>query len=124
MLSSLFGRREQENQVKLEGRLPPGQALTNKFPVLHYGPVPDFYPASWDLRIWGEVAQEVRWTWDEFNRLPRTKITMDIHCVTRWSLLDTVWEGVSLKTLADLGRQILIIWHRMTNGCNLNSFLL
>ena len=69
---NLFGnRKEQEEQVKSAGRLPPGQALTQKFPVLHYGPVPPFNPATWDFRVFGLVEQEQRWTWDEFNRLPR-----------------------------------------------------
>lgn len=101
MLKSVFKRREEEDRLKKEGRLPPGQSLTQKFPVLHYGPVPGFNPATWDLRVWGEVEQEVQWSWAEFNQLPRTKITMDIHCVTRWSKFDTVWEGVSVRTLID-----------------------
>ena len=103
MLSGFFKRKEDEEEKKREGRLPPGQALTNKFPVLHYGPVPRFNPATWDFRLWGEVVQEVHWTWDEFSRLPRTKVSMDIHCVTRWSKFDTLWEGVSLGTLAREG---------------------
>jgi DMSO/TMAO reductase YedYZ molybdopterin-dependent catalytic subunit len=103
MFDSFFKRREDEERVRGEGRLPPGQSLTQKFPVLHYGPVPRFNPAAWDLRVWGEVAKEVRWTWDEFNQLPRTRIVMDIHCVTRWSKFNTEWEGVSLKTLVDQG---------------------
>jgi DMSO/TMAO reductase YedYZ molybdopterin-dependent catalytic subunit len=101
MLKSVFKRREEEARLQKEGRLPPGQSLTQKFPVLHYGPVPGFNPATWDLRVWGEVKQEVKWNWDEFNQLPRSKITMDIHCVTRWSKFDTVWEGVSVRTLID-----------------------
>ncbi len=96
-------RKEEEKRLLAEGRLPPGQALTLKFPVLHYGPVPLFDPASWDLRVWGEVESEVRWTWEEFNRLPRTSITMDIHCVTRWSKADTTWEGVSVRQLVEQG---------------------
>ena len=96
-------RRKEEDRVRKEGRLPPGQSLTLKFPVLHYGPVPPFNPSTWDLRIWGEVEQEKRWTWDEFNKLPRSKMVMDIHCVTRWSKFDTLWEGVSVKTLVDQG---------------------
>jgi len=103
MLTGFFQRKEQEKQKHAEGRLPPGQSLTNKFPVLHYGPVPDFNPASWDFRIWGEVEKEMRWSWSEFNRLPRTQITMDIHCVTRWSKFDTLWEGVSLGLLVKEG---------------------
>ena len=103
MPMEIFGRREDEERVRREGRLPPGQSLTQKFPVLHYGPVPGFDPARWDLRVWGEVEREVRWTWDEFQKLPRTRIEMDIHCVTRWSKFDTAWEGVSLRTLIDQG---------------------
>ncbi|RPH61620.1 MAG: sulfite oxidase-like oxidoreductase [Chloroflexi bacterium] len=96
-------RRKNEEHVRSEGRLPPGQSLTLKFPVLHYGPVPPFNPATWDFRVWGEVEEAKRWTWDEFNRLPRAKIVMDIHCVTRWSKFDTLWEGVSVKRLVEHG---------------------
>lgn len=103
MFDSLFKRRDEEERVRQAGRLPPGQSLTQKFPVLHYGPTPGFNPATWDFRVWGEVEEEVRWTWEEFNRLPRTKLVMDIHCVTRWSKFDTEWEGVSLRTLVDQG---------------------
>lgn len=103
MLNSIFGRREQEESVRQMGRLPPGQALTQKFPVLHYGPIPPFNPASWDFRVFGLVEEEKRWTWEEFNQLPRRKIKMDIHCVTRWSKFDTEWEGVHLQDLIDPG---------------------
>ena len=96
-------RRKEEERLRQEKRLPPGQALTLKFPVLHYGPVPGFNPATWDFRVWGEVEKEVRWTWDEFNRLPRTKVTIDLHCVTRWSKADTEWEGISVRTLVNQG---------------------
>jgi DMSO/TMAO reductase YedYZ molybdopterin-dependent catalytic subunit len=96
-------RRQLEEQVRKEGRLPPGQSLTLKFPVLHYGPVPPFNPATWDFRVWGEVEEEKRWSWSEFMALPRRKVKMDIHCVTRWSKFDTEWEGVSLKDLIDGG---------------------
>lgn len=103
MLDSIFKRKQDEDRFRDEGRLPPGQSLTQKFPVLHYGPVPNFNPATWDFRIWGEVVEEVKWTWDEFNQLPRSRITMDIHCVTRWSKFNTEWEGVSVKTLIEQG---------------------
>lgn len=103
MFNSIFRRKDDEEKVRQEGRLPPGQSLTQKFPVLHYGPVPGFNPATWDFRVWGEVEEEKRWTWDEFNRLPRMKLVMDIHCVTRWSKFDTEWEGVALRTLVDAG---------------------
>jgi len=105
MFSSFDGsdRRKEEARIRSEGRLPPGQSLTNKFPVLHYGPVPSFNPATWEFRVWGEVEQEKTWTWNEFNELPRAKIEMDIHCVTRWSKFDTTWEGVSVKTMIENG---------------------
>jgi DMSO/TMAO reductase YedYZ molybdopterin-dependent catalytic subunit len=103
MLNSWFGRKENEEESRKEGRLPPGQSLTQKFPVLHYGPVPGFDPQTWSFRVWGELEEELRWSWEEFNRLPRTRLTMDIHCVTRWSKMDTNWEGVSVKTLVDEG---------------------
>ncbi|HZD55765.1 MAG TPA: molybdopterin-dependent oxidoreductase, partial [Anaerolineales bacterium] len=103
MLNRVVQRKEEEERVRKEGRLPPGQSLTQKFPVLHYGPVPRFNPTTWDFRVWGEVEEEVRWTWEQFNRLPRAKVHMDIHCVTRWSKFDTQWEGVSVRTLVDQG---------------------
>ena len=94
-------RRKEQERLRNENRLPPGQALTLKFPVLHYGPVPPFNPATWDFRVWGEVEKEMRWTWVEFNQLPRSKVTIDLHCVTRWSKADTEWEGVSVRTLLE-----------------------
>jgi DMSO/TMAO reductase YedYZ molybdopterin-dependent catalytic subunit len=103
MFNSIFRRKHEEQRFDEEGRLPPGQSLTQKFPVLHYGPVPRFNPATWDFRAWGEVEREARWTWDEFQKLPRTTLNMDIHCVTRWSKFDTTWEGVSVRTLVDQG---------------------
>ncbi|MEA3440222.1 MAG: sulfite oxidase-like oxidoreductase [Chloroflexota bacterium] len=103
MRSSIYGRREAEEKVKQERRLPPGQSLTKKFPVLHYGPVPPFNPATWDFRVSGEVEDEVIWTWDQFQELPLTRLKMDIHCVTRWSKFDTTWEGVSVRTLVEEG---------------------
>jgi DMSO/TMAO reductase YedYZ molybdopterin-dependent catalytic subunit len=96
-------RRKEEERLRQEKRLPPGQSLTLKFPVLHYGPVPVFNPTTWDFRVWGDVEKEVRWSWDEFNRLPRTKVTIDLHCVTKWSKADTIWEGVSVQTLVAQG---------------------
>lgn len=96
-------RRELEKRIKAENRLPPGQSATLKFPVLHYGPVPKVDLSVWDFRVFGQVLEEKRWTWEEFNQLPRTQVTLDIHCVTRWSKFDTVWEGVSVKTLIDQG---------------------
>jgi DMSO/TMAO reductase YedYZ molybdopterin-dependent catalytic subunit len=84
-------------------RLPPGQSLARKFPVLHYGPVPKTDLAMWDFRLWGDVKTSQSLSWEAFSTLPRTRLVMDIHCVTRWSLMDTTWEGVSLRTLCDEG---------------------
>jgi DMSO/TMAO reductase YedYZ molybdopterin-dependent catalytic subunit len=103
MFDDLTRRRDEENRMREEGRMPPGQSLTRKFPVLHYGPVPAVNLNTWDLRVWGEVEEELRWNWEEFNKLPRTRITLDIHCVTRWSKFDTAWDGVPLRTLMDEG---------------------
>jgi DMSO/TMAO reductase YedYZ molybdopterin-dependent catalytic subunit len=75
-------------------RLPPGQYLTEKWPVLHAGGVPKIDLAAWDFAVWGEVDHPIRLTWDELNRLPRTEVTQDIHCVTRWSRFDATFEGV------------------------------
>ena len=96
-------RRALEERLRREGRLPPGQSLTLKFPALQASPIPSFDPATWDFRIWGEVEQPVRWTWEAFQQLPRVRVVMDIHCVTRWSKFDTVWEGVSVRTLVEQG---------------------
>jgi DMSO/TMAO reductase YedYZ molybdopterin-dependent catalytic subunit len=102
MLDDILSRRKEEQRVKESGRLPPGQSLTQKFPVLHYGPTPGFTEATWDLRVFGEVKQEKHWTWQEFQALPTVTNTCDIHCVTRWSKFDTVWEGVRFRDFVDL----------------------
>jgi DMSO/TMAO reductase YedYZ molybdopterin-dependent catalytic subunit len=102
-MNSLFGRKEDEVNYRKEGRLPPGQAMTKKFPVLHYGPVPRFDPATWTFKVWGEVEEPVDFTWTEFEQLPRTRVNMDLHCVTSWSKFDTQWEGVSVRVLIDNG---------------------
>jgi len=79
-----------------EPRLPPGQIKTDKWPVLHYGSVPRVDLSTWDLRVDGAVQNAQRWTWEEFQKLPRVQVFSDIHCVTRWSRYDNLWEGVSL----------------------------
>jgi DMSO/TMAO reductase YedYZ molybdopterin-dependent catalytic subunit len=84
------------------GRLPPGQYLTRDFPVLSAGPTPHTALDRWDFSLAGEVEPAKKWTWDEFRALPREPITVDIHCVTKWSKFDTKWEGVSIDTLLDL----------------------
>lgn len=96
-------RKELEEQMHREGRLPPSQVLTEKFPVLHYGAIPLFDEKSWNFKIWGEVEKPLEFSWQDFNQLPRTSTRMDLHCVTRWSKFDTDWEGVRLQTLIDQG---------------------
>lgn len=103
MFNSILKRRQDEERVRNEGRLPPGQSLTEKFPVLHYGPVPPFNPKTWDFKVSGEVETPLKISWEEFQQLPRRKLAMDIHCVTRWSKFDTEWEGVSVRDLVDQG---------------------
>lgn len=82
-------------------RLPPGQSQTHKFPVLHEGDVPPFDPTSWNLTVFPQplVDRVVTFTWAEFSALPRVKVFADMHCVTRWSRLDNLWEGVSTREL-------------------------
>jgi len=92
-------RKELEQKMKREGRLPPGQSLTLKWPVLHYGSVPRFDPERWDFRIDGLVDKPTRWSWAEFNAFPRVKHTSDFHCVTRWSRFDNLWEGVAFREI-------------------------
>jgi DMSO/TMAO reductase YedYZ molybdopterin-dependent catalytic subunit len=83
-------------------RLPPGQYLTEKWPVLHTGSVPRVDLAAWDLRVWGEVQRPVRLDWEAFTALPSTEVTVDIHCVTRWSRFDARFRGVHWRDLAPL----------------------
>jgi DMSO/TMAO reductase YedYZ molybdopterin-dependent catalytic subunit len=81
-------------------RLPPGQYLTEKWPVLHAGTVPNTDLATWDFRVFGEVESPLTLSWDEFTALPTREITTDIHCVTRWSRFDTSFRGVHWSELA------------------------
>ena len=83
----------------LADRIPPGQALTTKWPVLTYGLTPRFDPRTWSFRCFGLVEEEVSWTWEQFLELPRTEVRCDIHCVTRWSRLDNRFEGVPIREI-------------------------
>jgi DMSO/TMAO reductase YedYZ molybdopterin-dependent catalytic subunit len=83
-------------------RLPPGQYLTEKWPVLHAGTVPDADLATWDFRVWGDVDRPLRLDWNEFNELPMVEVTQDIHCVTRWSRFDTTFRGVPWPAVKEL----------------------
>jgi len=80
-------------------RVPPGQYLTDDFPVLSAGPTPHTPLDEWTFTITGEVDHDRSWSWEEFRALPSESITVDIHCVTSWSKLGTAWEGVSVDTL-------------------------
>ncbi len=84
---------------ELANRIPPGQALTTKWPVLTYGLTPRFDPRTWTFRCFGLVEEEVAWTWEDFLKLPRTEVRCDIHCVTRWSRLDNRFEGVHIREI-------------------------
>ena len=92
------GKRRDEGP---SGRVPPGQYLVDDFPVLSAGPTPRTPLDQWDFVVTGAVAEPRRWTWDAFRALPSETVTKDIHCVTKWSKLDTVWEGVSVDTLLE-----------------------
>ena len=85
-----------------QGRIPPGQAITHKFPVLSFGSTPHIDLNTWRLKVWGLVAEPREFTWVEFMQLPRQRQVCDIHCVTRWSKLDTVWEGVPFREVVKL----------------------
>jgi DMSO/TMAO reductase YedYZ molybdopterin-dependent catalytic subunit len=97
-------RKELENRMQKEGRLPPRQVATLKWPVLHYGSVPRFDPERWDFRVYGAVDEAHRWDWREFNKLPKSTMTSDFHCVTRWSRFDNHWQGVRVIDLLKLVR--------------------
>jgi DMSO/TMAO reductase YedYZ molybdopterin-dependent catalytic subunit len=97
MLDRLLGRADRDPAIA--DRIPPGQYRTEKFPVLHYGSVPRTDLATWDFRVWGEVDSPFTLTWDELKSLPRKSVDTDIHCVTRWSKLDTTWEGVPIQEI-------------------------
>ena len=83
------------------GRVPPGQYVTNGFPVLSAGPTPRTARESWSFSVQGAVRGAQSWTWADFHALPRETVTVDIHCVTKWSKLDTTWAGVSLDPLLE-----------------------
>jgi DMSO/TMAO reductase YedYZ molybdopterin-dependent catalytic subunit len=99
-ISRGFRRRQSADQGQGE-RLPPGQHLVDDFPVLTVGPTPHTPLDTWSFEIVGAVDEPRRWSWEELRALPPETITTDIHCVTSWSKLGTVWQGVSLDVLLD-----------------------
>src|SRR5438046_1007948 len=101
----LHGRDERatrERAMRAAGRLPPGQSLTLKWPVLHDGEVPSFDSAAWDFRVGGLVEDPIALSWAELSALPTSEVTSDFHCVTRWSTFDNRWQGVAVQEV--LGR--------------------
>jgi DMSO/TMAO reductase YedYZ molybdopterin-dependent catalytic subunit len=79
---------------ELAGRIPPGQSVVDKFPVLSYGPTPRLVRSKWDFRVFGMVEEQLRFSYEEFRALPTSRMRADFHCVTTWSKLDNLWEGV------------------------------
>ena len=105
-------------------RLPPGQYIPRGWPVLHYGPVPKFSPEKWDLRVFGATTVERMWTWEEFASLPRTDVHADFHCVTKFSVLDNDWTGVSTSTILELAPPLpevthVMVWAEYGYGANM-----
>ena len=103
-LSKLFGRGSNasgEVEMRSDGRerLPGGQYLTKKWPVLSYEPTPKFDPAKYRFKVSGAVADPFELTWEELQALPRVQLTTDFHCVTTWSRYDNAWEGVHIREI-------------------------
>jgi DMSO/TMAO reductase YedYZ molybdopterin-dependent catalytic subunit len=99
---NVFRRQLNERDRAVADRLPPGQYLTEKWPVLHYGGVPKIDLATWDFTINGLVEQPVRLSHEQLKALPRREEKADVHCVTRWSMLDSTWEGVPISEVLKL----------------------
>jgi DMSO/TMAO reductase YedYZ molybdopterin-dependent catalytic subunit len=93
-----------EKRMRAEGRLPPGQSASIKWPVLHVGAEPRFDPATWDFKAGGLVEAPLTLTWPEMSALPRREVTTDFHCVTRWSTFDNRWEGVAIREILSRAR--------------------
>src|SRR5688572_20169062 len=107
------GRRQAEQRGVDPARVPPGQYLTDRFPVLTVGPNPKFDLSSWDFSVFGGVDRKLTLSWDELMALPQKEVTTDIHCVTRWSKLDTVWRGVAVSDVLDRAGVLPDVTHVM-----------
>jgi DMSO/TMAO reductase YedYZ molybdopterin-dependent catalytic subunit len=99
MALDLFNRRSKEDRERHGDRLPPGQKLTEGWPVLHYGGIPEIDLGKWKFSVVGMVEEELHFTWDEFLALPQETLRSDIHCVTHWSKFDNDWTGVKFTEL-------------------------
>src|SRR5205807_3177535 len=102
MAFNFFRRKLNEREQAVADRLPPGQYLTEKWPVLHYGSVPRVDLATWTFSMNGLVNAPVELSRDEFMKLPRRTVKADLHCVTRWPMLDSTWDGVPVTELMKL----------------------
>jgi DMSO/TMAO reductase YedYZ molybdopterin-dependent catalytic subunit len=130
MALSFLRRRPSERERSLGDRLPPGQYLSEKWPVLHYGSTPRVDLATWDFRIDGLVDRSLRLSYAELQQLPRTELQADIHCVTRWSLFDSTWGGIRISELLKLvqvdpsATHVLVhAEHGYTTNLSLDDFL-
>jgi DMSO/TMAO reductase YedYZ molybdopterin-dependent catalytic subunit len=99
MINRLLGGPKLDDAQK--ARVPPGQYVTPKWPVLHYGSVPRTDLATWDFKVWGEIDNPFSFTWNEFKQMPRKSVHCDIHCVTRWSRLDMDFSGVPIRHILE-----------------------
>ena len=102
MALDLFNRQSKKDREMHGDRLPPGQKLTDGWPVLHYGGIPEIDLKTWKFSVVGLVEEELHFTWDEFMALPQTTLKSDIHCVTHWSKFDNDWTGVKFTDLMAL----------------------
>jgi DMSO/TMAO reductase YedYZ molybdopterin-dependent catalytic subunit len=119
----------QSPDTERANRIPPGQTETKSWPVLHYGGVPKIDPAKWSLKLFGMVEQEQSLNLQEFMALPKIKVFSDIHCVTTWSRLDNLWEGVPARALKNVVRirpearfAIIHAYSDFTTNLSLNDF--
>ena len=115
----LFKRPDRVKPVppqKRQERVPPGQFVASKFPVLTYGGTPRIDLASWRLRIFGQVEEELELDWEVFNSLPWSLIESDFHCVTQWSALDNTWEGVLFRDALELVKARPDVRHVMAHS--------
>src|SRR5207237_9230747 len=127
---NMFRRQLNERERAVADRLPPGQYLTEKWPVLHYGGVPKVDLATWQFKIEGLVEKPASLTYAQFKELPRRTVKADVHCVTRWSMLDSEWEGVpvaEVMKLVELGPGATHVMahaeHGFSSNLSLDDFL-
>jgi len=99
-----FFQKKADLPQDVQERVPPGQYLTEKWPILHYGPIPTFNPKTWDFRVFGRVEHELRMDWEELQKLDQTTVQADMHCVTTWSRLEQRWEGIPFSKIVELAK--------------------